>query len=75
VDPDLLRNKIDQHLVELNDDYAVERRSALKAVYLDILPESKFMEFMHSKGKVGGQHKFPRVMKGKLYEDWIRFLE
>jgi hypothetical protein len=30
---------------------------------------------MRLKGKLGGQHKFPRVMKGKMYEDWIRFLE
>lgn len=74
-DPELLRKKIDNHLVNLNDDYAVERKSALKEVYLDILPESTFMEFMKSKGKIGGQHKFPRVMKGKMYDEWIRFLE
>ncbi len=75
VDPEQLRRKIDQHLVELNDDYAVERKSALKDIYLEILPESRFLEFMDMKGKIGGQHKFPRVMKGKMYEDWIRFLE
>ena len=74
-DPDILKKKIDQHLVELNDDYAVERKSALKEVYLEILPESKFMEFMKFKGKIGGQHKFPRVMKGKMYDEWIRFLD
>ena len=67
--------KLIQNLKELNDDYAVERRSALKDVYLKILPESTFMEFMRLKGKIGGQHKFPRVMKGKMYEDWMRFLE
>jgi len=74
-DPEMLRQKIDSTLKELNDDYAVERNSALKDVYLKILPESKFMEFMRLKDKVGGQHKFPRVMKGKMYEDWTRFLE
>ncbi len=61
--------------MQLNDDYAVERGSALKEMYLEILSESKFMEFMDSKGKMGGQHKFPRVMKGKMYDEWIRFLE
>jgi hypothetical protein len=59
----------------LNDDYAVERKSALKNVHLKILPESAFMEFMRLKGKIGGQHKFPRVMKGKMNEDWMKFLE
>lgn len=74
-DPELLRNRIDCKLKELNDDYAVERGSALKDVFLTILPESKFMEFMHSKGKIGGQHKFPRVMKGKMLEDWKEFVQ
>jgi hypothetical protein len=32
------------------------------------------MEFMESKGKLGGQHKFPRVLKGKMLEDWNAFL-
>jgi hypothetical protein len=75
VDPELLRQKIDDCLKELNDDYAVERKSALKEVYINVLPVSKFMEFMHLKGKIGGQHKFPRVMKGKMLEDWARFIE
>jgi hypothetical protein len=70
-----LRKKIDEKLRMLNDDYAVERESALKEVYLNILPESKFMEFMRLKGKIGGQHKFPRVMRGKMYQDWQKFLD
>lgn len=75
VDADVVGRKIDEKLKELNDDYAVERNSALKDVYLKILPESSFMEFMRLKGKIGGQHKFPRVMKGKMYEDWVKYLE
>ncbi|HTF28470.1 MAG TPA: GH3 auxin-responsive promoter family protein, partial [Flavitalea sp.] len=74
-DADLLSRKIDETLKELNDDYEVERRSALKSVHVKILPESAFMEFMRLKGKMGGQHKFPRVMKGKMYEEWTKFLE
>jgi hypothetical protein len=69
-----LRVRIDAALKEINDDYAVERGSALKDVFLDILPESTFMEFMKLKGKVGGQHKFPRVLKGKMLNDWQQFL-
>jgi hypothetical protein len=65
-DPNVLKQKIDEKLKELNDDYAVERNSALKDIYLTILPESTFMEFMRLKGKIGGQHKFPRVMKGTV---------
>jgi len=74
VDTEELRAKIDNHLKELNDDYAVERNSALKDIFLTVLPENKFMDFMGAKGKVGGQHKFPRVLKGKMYQDWKAFL-
>jgi len=74
-DTEVLRNKIDQHLRKLNDDYATERDSALKEVFLEKLPEEKFMKFMELKGKLGSQHKFPRVMKGKMLEEWKRFLE
>lgn len=73
-DTGLLKNKIDQHLRKLNDDYATERDSALKEVFLEKLPEEKFMKFMELKGKLGSQHKFPRVMKGKMLEQWNSFL-
>ena len=74
-DADLLRKRIDENLRMLNDDYAVERDSALKEVFLEKLPEEKFLQFMELKGKLGSQHKFPRVMKGKMLEEWKRFLE
>jgi hypothetical protein len=73
-DKNILVKKIDDALKSINDDYAVERGSALKELYLDILPESTFMDFMKLKGKIGGQHKFPRVIKGKMLEDWKQFL-
>ena len=74
-DTEAICKRIDQHLRKLNDDYATERDSALKEVFLEKLPEEKFMEFMVLKGKLGNQHKFPRVMKGKILEDWNRFLQ
>jgi hypothetical protein len=74
VDGEALRKKIDANLRMLNDDYATERDSALKEVFLEVLPEEKFMRFMELKGKLGSQHKFPRVMKGKMLEEWQRFL-
>ena len=75
VDANYLIKKIDEKLCVLNDDYAVERKSALKEVFIEILPEEKFMKFMECKGKLGGQHKFPRVLKGKMLEDWNQFLQ
>lgn len=75
VDETILCRKIDDRLKQLNDDYAVERTSALKEVFLDVLLEEDFMQFMRQKGKIGGQHKFPRVLKGKMLEDWQTFLQ
>jgi len=74
VDENLLREKIDKYLCQINDDYAVERTSALKDVFLQKLPESYFLKFMETKGKLGSQHKFPRVLKGKMLQDWNEFL-
>jgi hypothetical protein len=74
IDADELRKRIDEKLKELNDDYAVERKSALKDIWMDVLPEQTFMEFMRLKGKIGGQHKLPRVLKGKILEDWQKFI-
>ncbi len=72
---EILRNRIDEKLREINDDYEVERNHALKDVLVTVLPEHTFMDFMRHKGKIGGQHKFPRVLKGKMLEEWKEFLK
>jgi hypothetical protein len=74
IDEQKLSARLDAHLKALNDDYAVERKTALKNITVSVLSESTFMDFMKAKGKVGGQHKFPRVLKGKMLEDWKMFL-
>jgi len=74
VDNKALTQLIDETLKEINDDYAVERKSALKDVVVEVLPEHMFIDFLEQKGKMGGQHKFPRVLKGKLLDEWKAFL-
>jgi hypothetical protein len=39
-----------------------------------VLPDRVFIDFLASKNKLGGQSKFPRVMKGKNLNDWESFL-
>jgi hypothetical protein len=75
VDKKLLRERLDFHLKALNDDYAVERSAALQEVIVDVLPLKTFYKWMESKGKVGGQNKFPRVMKNAQLEEWIQFVK
>jgi hypothetical protein len=74
VNNETLRQLIDAKIKELNDDYEVERKHALKEIFVTVLPEQTFLDFMKSKGKEGGQHKFPRVLKGSMLKDWEAFL-
>lgn len=75
IDEKQLCELIDKKICELNDDYAVERQHALKNVFLKVLPREAFYEWMRLRGKEGGQHKFPRVLKGALIEDWESFIK
>jgi hypothetical protein len=74
-DAKLLKEKLDEHLKNLNDDYRVERIAALKDVIVEILPSSYFYEWLEQKGKMGAQNKFPRVMKNKHLAEWEEFLK
>jgi hypothetical protein len=65
---------LDNHLKEINDDYATERGSVLRAPELVFINPDYFYRFMESKGKIGGQSKFPRVMKNKEFQDWESFI-
>jgi hypothetical protein len=44
-------------------------------VLVTVLPNQAFYDWMKSKGKMGGQHKFPRVFKNFLIDDWKGFLK
>jgi hypothetical protein len=70
-----IKELLDQTLCELNDDYAVERTSALKEVFVEVLPNQVFYEYMRSMGKEGSMNKFPRVMKGLALKNWETYLE
>jgi hypothetical protein len=75
IDEKLLAEKLDEKLIQLNDDYEIERKNALKSIRVSVLKERCFMGFMESKGKIGGQHKFPRVLKGEMLADWKHFIQ
>ena len=71
---DLFKKDLDYQLSVLNDDYSIERNFALAEINIVCLPTNVFYDFMKLKGKYGAQHKFPRVLKGKLAQDWIDYL-
>ncbi|MEM6642974.1 MAG: GH3 auxin-responsive promoter family protein [Bacteroidota bacterium] len=69
-----LRTAIDENLKALNDDYKVERSSALQEIRLTVLPSKVFYEWMEAQGKVGSQNKFPRVLKKEKAASWVDFV-
>jgi len=70
IDPGLAARKLDEYLKILNDDYRVERIEAIKNVSADVLPLQVFHDWMKIRGKEGGAHKFPRVLKNDHLEQW-----
>ena len=74
VDRVVLKELLDEKLKMLNDDYRVERISALKDVFVEVLPTRVFYQWMEDKGKVGGQNKFPRVLRKNQFEEWEEFI-
>jgi hypothetical protein len=65
---------LDKLLCALNDDYAIQRLYNLGKMELEVLPCSIFYGFLKVIDKYGSQHKFPRVLKGKLAHDWEHYL-
>ncbi|MBU3928011.1 MAG: GH3 auxin-responsive promoter family protein [Bacteroidetes bacterium] len=75
LDPDLARQKIDEHLKNLNDDYRVERMEAIKDVFVKVLPTQVFYDYMKEKGREGSANKFPRVLKNSRFDEWDHYLK
>lgn len=75
ISPESIKTLLDETLRVLNDDYAVERTSALKEVFVTVLPNNVFYEYMRSRGKEGAMNKFPRVLKGQQLQEWQEWLQ
>jgi hypothetical protein len=66
---------LDHLLKVMNDDYALEREHALKHLRVRLVPVDWFYDWMDQQGKLGGQHKFPRVLDNDRMQDWLTFVE
>jgi hypothetical protein len=65
---------LDEHLQEINDDYRVERCYALRNIRVRFLPHETFYNWLEDLGKLNGQAKIPRVLKGSTQENWEAYL-
>lgn len=74
-DPEEVRQILDQELRRVNTDYGTRRDTALQPPSLTLLPNRIFYQFLERKGKVGGQNKFPRVLKKpEQKKEWKDYL-
>ncbi len=64
---------LDQRLREVNSDYDAKRKGDLTLTMpvIRILPQNTFYIWMKSRGKLGGQHKVPRLCNDRKYADEI----
>jgi hypothetical protein len=67
---------LDAKLKSVNSDYEAKRHKdiALHMPVIHVLPKGTFTEWLKSKGKLGGQHKVPRLSNERHYvEEILKF--
>ncbi|MFK7969477.1 MAG: GH3 auxin-responsive promoter family protein [Bacteroidia bacterium] len=64
---------LDQRLAEVNSDYAAKRQGdiALAFPLIKVMPSGTFYTWMKKRGKLGGQHKVPRLSNDRRYVEQI----
>ena len=74
---DAFINALDNGLKALNSDYEAKRQKdiALGRPRVRAIPRGGFNQWLHSKNKMGGQHKVPRLSNNReILEDILQFL-
>jgi hypothetical protein len=68
--------ELDHALKSLNSDYEAKRYKdiALRMPLVKSLPKGLFAQWLRSKGKLGGQHKVPRLSNDRKYVEEILVL-
>lgn len=74
VDKERLKAILDAQLKEVNADYETERNSVLQDIQIELIPTAIFYLYQKLHGKLGGQNKFPRVMKTERFAEWEAFV-
>ena len=71
--PSQFQDVLDKTLMDLNSDYAAKRVGdlALGPPVLHTLPEGTFYNWMKKRGKLGGQHKVPRLSNSRAFVEEI----
>jgi hypothetical protein len=71
--PDIFTIELDAALKSVNSDYEAKRfkNIALSLPVVHLLKKGTFIEWLRKKGKLGGQHKVPRLSNERKYLEEI----
>jgi hypothetical protein len=72
---DTFGDRLDAALRQVNSDYDAKRYKdiALRRLIIHALPRGTFNDWLRSKGKLGGQHKVPRLSNDRtILEELMR---
>ena len=69
--------ELDCALKAVNSDYEAKRHKdiALRMPILHSLKKGIFTEWLRSKGKLGGQHKIPRLSNDRIFIDELLLIK
>jgi hypothetical protein len=72
-DLNLFTDSLDNALKKINSDYEAKRKGdmALMKPIIHIAKKETFYKWMKNRGKLGGQHKVPRLANNRIYLDEI----
>ena len=71
-DLDAFGRAVDDTLAAGNEDYATHRSYGLQPPMIDVLRAGTFLQYMARRGKIGGQHKVPRVLSDEQFRELQR---
>ena len=72
-DMETFTEELDKALKQLNSDYEAKRHKniALRMPILKVLKKGSFNNWLRSRGKLGGQHKVPRLSNERVFIEEI----
>ncbi|MCP9234933.1 GH3 auxin-responsive promoter family protein [Lewinella sp. JB7] len=74
LDAETAKQELDAHLQEVNKNYAVARKKALKDIRVRVESADRLYAFLEQTKKKGGQIKFPKVMPEEKLRELLAFL-
>jgi hypothetical protein len=71
--PEQFMAEVDKALQAINSDYEAKRHKdiALRMPIIHVMPAGGFNQWLKDKGKLGGQHKVPRLSNDRTYLEEI----